>query len=135
MFGESKLQSTIGVEVINAASVHMALDEIVQYIASFLGGGATVAVGNWIHANRSARRERAISHLDAEVRLLYGPLSFFTKQNKELFQMCENVHKAHEEYFAGKWSNDQDTQKHLTEMGSAKRALSGAVAQSPMRSD
>lgn len=113
----------------------MTLEEAFRYIASLVGGGLAVAIGNWVHSNRSARRERAINYLEAQLRLLYGPLSYFTKQNEELFQMCNKVQDAHGEYFTGKWSDHEDTQKHLGEMSNATTDLNNAYIERVLKNN
>jgi hypothetical protein len=97
--------------------------DIVGFLASFLGGGFTVAVGNWIHANRSARREREATWLQEQLRALYGPLSFLTSQNEQLFKLAGDVQNAHQSFFTGKWSEDPATQEHLEKQGEATTAL------------
>lgn len=82
-----------------------------------------MAVGNWIHANRSARREREIARLQEQLRLLYGPLWFFTSQNEQLLKLANSVQDAHQEFFTGKWSSDETTQNRLLEAGEATTSL------------
>jgi hypothetical protein len=89
----------------------MSPEEIIRIIGSFLGGGLVAAVGNWIHANRSARREKEIAWLQEQLRLLYGPLSFFAGQNEQLFMLTGNVQAAHQEHFTGQWSDDETDTK------------------------
>jgi hypothetical protein len=98
--------------------------EIIRLITVCVGGGLAVAVGNWIHANRSARREREIARLQEQLRLLYGPLWFFTSQNEQLLKLAGSVQDAHQEFFTGKWSTDATTQSSLVEAGEATTSLS-----------
>jgi hypothetical protein len=67
----------------------MPTEETVRYTLSFLGGGFIAAVGNWIYSNWSAGRAREVEWLREQLRLLYGPLFFFTSQNEELFKLCQ----------------------------------------------
>jgi hypothetical protein len=88
----------------------MSPEELIRYILSFLGGGVVAAVGNWIHANRSARRQREVAWLQEQIRSLYGPISFFTTQNEQLLKLAGNVHEAGSAHFANAWSEDNRTQ-------------------------
>jgi len=89
-------------------------EEIIRYVLSFLGGGFVAAAGNWVHSSWSARRAREVEGLREQLRLLYGPLFFFTSQNEQLFKLTGNVEDARREFFEGKkWSNDEKTQESL----------------------
>src|SRR5688572_30068939 len=77
----------------------MTFDEIVRLVASFLGGGVVAAVGNWLHASRTARRQREIDRLREQLERLYGPLFFFTTQNQQLFLLNDKIHAAYSGYF------------------------------------
>jgi hypothetical protein len=72
----------------------MTFEEIMRYVSSLIGGGLIAAVGNWIYSSRSARRAREVDFLRDQLRLLYGPLFFFTSQNEELFKLADNVQNA-----------------------------------------
>ena len=101
----------------------MSPEEIIRFVSSFLGGGLVVAVGNWIHASRSARRDREIAWLQDQLRQLYGPLSFFTSQNEKLFELAGSVQQAHQATFTGQWSEDESRQRALEAMGEATTKL------------
>ena len=73
------------------------MQEIIRYLLSFLGGGLVAAVGNWLHSSWSARRAREVEMLREQLRLVYGPLFFFTSQNEELFKLTDNVQNARRE--------------------------------------
>jgi hypothetical protein len=63
-----------------------------QLLITVLGGilgGIIVAVTNWFLSNRSTRRTREVDWLQEQLRLLYGPLFFFTSQNEELFKLTD----------------------------------------------
>jgi hypothetical protein len=75
----------------------MPFEEIIRYLLSFLGGGLVAAVGNWLHSSWSARRAREVEMLREQLRLVYGPLFFFTSQNEELFKLTDNVQNARRE--------------------------------------
>jgi hypothetical protein len=93
----------------------MAPEEIVRYVLSFFGGGSVATVGGWLHSSWSARRAREVESLRDQLRLLYGPLYFFTSQNEELFKLSGNVQEARHEYFEGrKWSEEDATSEALT---------------------
>jgi hypothetical protein len=86
----------------------MRIEEIIRYLSSFIGGGFVVAMGNWVYSSWSARRAREVEMLREQVRLLHGPLCFFTSQNEELFKLTDNVQGARREFFEGKnWSNEE----------------------------
>lgn len=99
------------------------LDWVRANLASFLGGGIVVAVVHWINTLRTARRDREISWLQEQLRSLYGPLSFFTNQNEQLLGLAGKVQDAHGAFFAGKWSEDETTQKALEEQSTATTNL------------
>jgi hypothetical protein len=89
----------------------MTLEQFVQYLMSFLGGGFAVAVGNWVNSSIGARRQREIDHLKGQLQSLYGPLSFFTQQNEKLFALCGAFNAAYTAEFAAKnWAQDERTQ-------------------------
>jgi hypothetical protein len=87
------------------------LEQAIQYLMSFLGGGFAVAVGNWVNSSVGARRQREIESLKGQLQSLYGPLSFFTHQNEKLFALCGKFNAAYTAEFVGKnWSQDERTQ-------------------------
>jgi hypothetical protein len=91
------------------------MEEIIRYLLSFLGGGFVAAAGNWVHSSWSARRAREVEMLREQMRLLYGPLFFFTSQNEELFKLTGNVQDARREFFEDKkWSNEEQTLEALS---------------------
>lgn len=93
----------------------MPTEEIIRYLSSLVGGGFVVAVGNWVHSSWSARRAREVEMLREQMRLLYGPLFFFTSQNEKLFKLAGNVQDARREFFEDKeWSNEERTQEALS---------------------
>lgn len=92
----------------------MTTEEIVRYVMSFLGGGVVVAVGNWIHATRSARRTGELDRLRQQLEVVYGPCFFFTCQNEKMVELNKSIHSAYSEHFSGKdWSDDANTQDSL----------------------
>ena len=87
---------------------------ILSLIVSFLGGGIVGALINWFRAERADKKERKIRFLERQIRELYGPLYYFTSQNKKLFELNEKYHNAYkEEYIAKKYSRDKSTQRTL----------------------
>lgn len=89
----------------------MSGEEMVRYVMSFLGGGFAVAVGNWLHSTVSARKQREVDHLTAQLQTFYGPLYFFTLQNEKLFELCRKFDAAYTNEFVSKdWSQDEHTQ-------------------------
>ncbi|MGO9010288.1 MAG: hypothetical protein ACLQPN_09305 [Bryobacteraceae bacterium] len=105
----------------------MPLDEIIRYVSSFLGGGCVAAVGNWVYSNWSARRAREVEVLRDQLRLLYGPLFFFTSQNEQLFKVTGDVERARAKFFEGKnWSSEEEALEELTKRHSATIDLKNA---------
>ena len=61
--------------------------EFLTFIGSFLGGGTLGALINWLRSDRADRKKRRIDFLNDQIRKLYGPVYFFTFQNKKLFEL------------------------------------------------
>src|SRR5258708_5105012 len=97
----------------------MSSEEITRFLASLFGGGSVAVVGNWIYSNWSARRAREVEALREQLHLLYGPLFFLTSQNEELFKSTDKVRGVYDEYFVGKWSEDENTQNTLDKQAEA----------------
>jgi hypothetical protein len=62
--------------------------------AALCGALITVFVGGM-----RARRERRITALQEQLRLLYGPVAALAHQNLKLFELTEAIQKAHSKYF------------------------------------
>src|SRR6267142_3611809 len=92
----------------------MSPDEIIRYVLSFLGGGVVAAIGNWIYASKSARRQSEMQYLLSQLQSLYGPLYFFTSQNEQLFKLYNDIHNAYSAYFGRQRSQEPATQKALS---------------------
>jgi hypothetical protein len=92
----------------------MSPEELARYVLSFLGGGVVAAIGNWIHATRSARRQNEVQYLLSQLQNLYGPLYFFTSQNEQLFKLYNDIHNAYSAYFGRGWSREPSTQEALS---------------------
>jgi hypothetical protein len=89
-------------------------EEIVRYVMSFLGGGVVVAVGNWIHATRTAQRTGELDRLRQQLEVVYGPCFFFTCQNEKMFELNTSIQNAYSAHFVGKdWSPDEQTQESV----------------------
>ena len=100
-------------------------EEIFRYIASFIGGGFAVAVGNWLHASRAKRKETELSQLMDQLKYLYGPVSFFTHRNQSLFDLSDSIHKAYgKEFIDKKWSQEPLAQDRIREQAMATLDLS-----------
>ena len=92
----------------------MTTEEVIRYVMSFLGGGVVVAVGNWIHATRSAQRSGELERLRQQLEVVYGPCFFFTCQNQKMFELNKSIQDAYSAHFVGKnWSLDQQTQESV----------------------
>jgi hypothetical protein len=89
-------------------------EEIIRYLMSFLGGGVVVAVGNWIHATRSAQRSGELDRLRQQLEVVYGPCFFFTCQNQRMFDLNKSIQDAYSAHFVEtKWSLDEKTQESV----------------------
>lgn len=90
----------------------MTTAEVIRYVMSFLGGGVVVAVGNWIHATRSAQRSGELDRLRQQLEVVYGPCFFFTCQNEKMFDLNKSIQDAYSAHFGDKqWSLDQRTRE------------------------
>jgi hypothetical protein len=67
--------------------------------------------------------------LQEQIRSLYGPLSFFTTQNEQLFRLCGNIDAAYSAFFNREWSQDERTQKTLRKEADSTIALENAYAE------
>jgi len=61
--------------------------ELLAFFGSLLGGGTLGALVNWLRSDRAERKNRRINFLNEQIRKLYGPVYFFTLQNKKLFEL------------------------------------------------
>jgi len=94
----------------------MAIEDLIKYILSFLGGGLVVAIINWWRISISDKKTRKVEYLLLQMKNLYGPLNFFTLQNEKMFSLSERFNEAYDiEYVKPKWSNEKQTQKNLKE--------------------
>ena len=91
--------------------------------SSFLSGALIGTLVTVIATGVRARRDREMAWLQEQLRSLYGPLSFFTRQNEQLFRLVGNVQDQHQKHFAGKWSEDETRQQEMVEMGQATTEL------------
>ncbi len=73
----------------------MTIEQIIQLILSFLGGGVVVAILDWVRIIWSERKARRIEYARSQLQSLYGPLQFFTSQNAMLFELNDNFQKAY----------------------------------------
>jgi hypothetical protein len=67
--------------------------------SGFLSGAVCGTLITLIVGGMRARRERRITVLQEELRLLYGPVAALAHQNQKLFELAEAIHKAHSKYF------------------------------------
>ena len=94
----------------------MTIENLIQYILSFLGGGLVVAIFNWWRISVNDKKKRKAEYLLLQMERLYGPLNFFTLQNEQMFLLSDKFNEAYDvEYIKPKWSNDEQTQKDLKE--------------------
>jgi len=105
----------------------MPVDENIRYIMSFIGGGFAVAVGNWVHSNRAAQKQEELAHLRDQLKFLYGPVSYFTRKNEQLFALSMKIHGAYgAEFIDKKWGTDPVTQERVKEQAAVTVDLSNA---------
>lgn len=105
----------------------MTTEEIIRYVMSFLGGGFAVAVGNWLHAGRAIQLQQELSALREELKYLYGPLSYITRTNEQLFSVNRTIHGVYgAEFIDKKWSNDPLAEKRVHEKAEATLELANA---------
>lgn len=90
------------------------MNETLNLIFSFLGGGVVVAIFDWIRINKAEKLSRRLDMLNNQIRNLYGPLYFFTSQNAQCFALNDSILKAYDkEYVEQEWSKDQYTRENL----------------------
>jgi hypothetical protein len=65
--------------------------EILKLTLSFLSGGAVSAWLNWWLSQRSTRKRDEREMLAEQLRVLYGPLSFYVSQNRVLFKLADGI--------------------------------------------
>jgi hypothetical protein len=108
----------------------MTLGGFVVILPSIVGGGLIGAVVNWISSSRAARRAREADFIRDQLRLLYGPLFFFTSQNDELFKLAGNVQDVRRAIFEDKnWSTDEHTQAALGQQHMATIEMANAYVE------
>jgi hypothetical protein len=95
------------------------MENTLQLIISFLGGGILVAFINWARTSRSERTTRKNEFLKEQITRVYGPLYFYVCLNESLFELNAKFHKAYKEHFSDqKWSKDPYSMENLRkEMG------------------
>lgn len=89
-------------------------EEIIRFVASFLGGGIVAVILNWLREAWSEESKRRKARLRDQLERLYGPLYFHASQNDDLFGLVKNYHSAYDaEYSSKNWSQSEQTQKNL----------------------
>lgn len=90
------------------------MDNTLNFIISFLGGGIIGGLINWARVARSEKAMRKNEYLSEQLRNLYGPLYFFSGENSALFDLNSEFHKAYTDHYVNqKWSKDPQTRKNL----------------------
>lgn len=103
--------------------------EVLQYVVSFLGGGAIGAVVSSLHAGALARRQREADQIGRQLEVLYGPLAFFVAQNEKLSALCGDIRSAFQaEFVATKWSTAKSTRDALRKDADDTIAVSNEYA-------
>lgn len=91
------------------------MENTLQLIISFLGGGILVALINWARTSRSERTTRKHEFFKEQITKVYGPLYFFVGLNEALFALNDKFHKAYNEHFVNQnWSTDPQTRENLS---------------------
>lgn len=105
----------------------MAVDEIMRYVFSFLGGGFLATLGNWLHSNRVEQKRQELTQLRDQLKVLYGPAHFFTHWNKQLFELVAAIHGAYDAEFIDKeWSGEPATREQVQKSTENTLALGNA---------
>lgn len=90
------------------------MNEILQLIISFLGGGILVALINWIRISRSERTTRKHDFVKEQIVKIYGPLFFFVGVTEALLDLNRKFNTAYKEHFVDqKWSKNPHTRETL----------------------
>ncbi len=109
------------------------MENTLQLIISFLGGGILVALINWARTSRSERTTRKNEFLKEQITKVYGPLYFYVCLNKSLFALNDKFHKAYKEHFSDKnWSDDPYTAESLSKEMKATIDLSNYYVEMTM---
>ncbi len=91
------------------------MENTLQLIISFLGGGILVALINWARTSRSEKMTRKYEFFKEQITKVYGPLHFFVGLNEALFALNDKFHKAYNEHFVNQnWSTDPQTRENLS---------------------
>jgi ribosomal protein S18 len=90
------------------------MEQALNLIVSFLGGGIIGGLINWARVSRTEKEGRKSEALLNQVKFLYGPLYFFVGQNESLFDLNNKFHSAYTDHFVNqKWSSDTHTQESI----------------------
>jgi hypothetical protein len=84
----------------------MGLGELL--LAGLTGGIGAKAIELWFSSRKQERKK-----LNEQLQQAYGPLYFWTSQNKALFDLNTAIHGEYGKYFAEDWSKDEQTQDQL----------------------
>lgn len=98
------------------------VDSVVKLLtgaSGFLSGALAATLVTVIVGGVRARRDRETAWLQEQLRSLYGPLAFFTNQNRQLMNLAGRVQDVHSHVFSGNWSQDEVTQEALERKSTA----------------
>lgn len=84
---------------------------LISFLSGAIGGSICTAVFNYLND----KRIRKIKYLKNQIDNFYGPLSVLLTYSGNAFEMANKILDAHTKAFAGEWSQDDVTQKNLTE--------------------
>jgi len=90
------------------------MEQTINLIVSFLGGGIIGGLINWVRVSRSEKEARKNELLSDQIKCLYGPLYFFTGLNESLFELTSKFQSAYTEHYVNQdWSRDPHTLESL----------------------
>jgi len=77
------------------------------FIGALIGGGIGAAAVTALFDIWASKTQVNITLLQDQLRELYGPLYFLTRQNQALFDLCNKYHEAYDKTFSGKKYADE----------------------------
>lgn len=90
------------------------MEQAINLIVSFLGGGIIGGLINWARVSRSEKESRKSEALSNQIKCLYGSLYFFAGQNESLFELNNKFQSAYTDHYVNQdWSRDPHTQESI----------------------
>lgn len=92
----------------------LSLYQLGSVIGAFFTGSVVTSIINWFREHKHLRESRKIDYLAKQLSLLYGPLSFYARQNECLSNLIARHNKAYDvAYIQPQWSEDKSTQESI----------------------